>query len=133
MRGLSSTSGFQRLGLRTPFFGPHAVFARGPAGVPLRQPCRECARNDAEHGGDNHHRKQRRRDRQRGVVDGSEWVERNDHIMTIGEGETQKDEGDEGKEGDSKEANNEILSRPTRRERASSSQAVVLMILERLS
>jgi hypothetical protein len=53
--------------------------------------------------------------------------------MTIGEGETQKDECDEGEEDDSQEANHASLIRSTRRERASSSQAVVLMILERLS
>ena len=65
--------------------------------APLRQPGRARARDDAEHGRDNHHREQRRSDRERRAVGGSEWVERNGHEIAIGESETEKDDGDRGR------------------------------------
>ena len=66
--------------------------------APLRQPGRQRARNDAKHGRDNHHCKQRRRDRERRIVGGGKRVERNGYELAIGEGKTEKDDGAEGED-----------------------------------
>ena len=104
-----SVSGFERLGLRAPFVRLQPVLARRSPMATLRQPGRERARDDAEHRRNDHHRKQRRCDRERGVLARSERVERNDHVVMVGEGETEKDDCGEDEKANFQEANHPSL------------------------
>src|SRR5258708_31932668 len=87
---------------------------------PLREPSRQRARNDAEYGRDDHHREERRGDRERGIVGAGERVERNRHEVAVGEGETEKDDRAENEDGDFQKANHASLTRSTRPALASS-------------
>ena len=67
----------------------------------LRQPSRERARDNPEHGGCDHHGEQRRGDRKRGVFPWGERVERNGDELTVGEGEGENGDSDDGEDDES--------------------------------
>src|ERR1700722_11064577 len=75
----------------------------------LRQPGCKGARNDAEHGCDDHDSKERRLDRECGAVARREWIERNGHEIAIGECKTEKDNRAKNEKGDFQEANHTSL------------------------
>src|SRR5271154_3649425 len=123
MCGFLRARGLKRLSLRAPFVRLHPTLARGSPMPPLREPSRQRARNDAEHGRDNHHCEERRRDRERGIVGAGEWVERNRHEVAVGEGKTEKDDSADNEDGDFEKANHASLIRSTRLALASSSDS----------
>ena len=51
--------------------------------------------------------------RERRIVGGGEWVERNGYELAIGEGETEKDDRAQNEDGDFQEANHTSLIRST--------------------
>src|SRR3984957_4716680 len=75
----------------------------------LRQPGCKRARNDAEHGCDDHDSKERRLDRECGAVARREWIERNGHEIAIGECKTEQDNRAKNENGDFQETNHTSL------------------------